>query len=193
MTVADRVKGPLLALVKHALSRVDYYALYRARMVAQSADMTKLDVIPDDSRIPPMTGILLRHGVPGLKVQVAPGAFVLVGWSGGDPSRPYCQLWEGGETVLTETFSALNIKLGGPSSVQPLVLGTLYASLLNNLGIALEALGVSLTAAGNDPIMVSLMSQASTSLIGAGTAMNTAAVTFIAAIPGTLSTVVVTS
>ena len=60
-------------------SRLDRLALYPARVVAQSADLTRLDLQPDDSRIPPCAGVPIRHGLPGVTVTVAAGSRVLLG------------------------------------------------------------------------------------------------------------------
>ena len=95
--IADRIKEPLLKIIRSAMRPIDYYALYRARLVAQSGN--KVDLQPDDSRLPPMAGVSLRHGLPGVSVTVSPGAYLMVGWDGGDPRKPYAELWEGGETV----------------------------------------------------------------------------------------------
>lgn len=80
-------------------SRLDRLALYPCRVVAQSADLTRLDLHPDDSRIPPCAGVPIRHGIPGVTVTVAPGARVLLGYAGGDPAQPYAALWEAGNVT----------------------------------------------------------------------------------------------
>jgi hypothetical protein len=113
VTPTDRLKGGVMAFARAAFSRVDYYALYAAKAVAQSADGRRLDVVPDDKRLPAMNSVPLLLGLPGATVKVSAGAKVLVGWSGGDPSAPYTTLWNGGETVLTLSLSAAKIELGG--------------------------------------------------------------------------------
>lgn len=80
-------------------SRLDRLALYPARVVAQSADKTRLDLQPDDARIPPCAGVPIRHGLPGVTVTVAAGARVLLGYAAGDPMQPYAALWEAGSVV----------------------------------------------------------------------------------------------
>lgn len=111
--IKDRIKEGLLALVRAAVPTVDYFALYRARVVTQSGDGKLLDVQPEDKRLPGMQKVPLKLGVPGLVAKISPGAHVLVGWDGGDPSRPHCICWEGGETVVQLTLTATKIELGG--------------------------------------------------------------------------------
>jgi len=47
-----------------------------------------LQVFPDDGAVPPMTSVPLRTGIPGLDVEVAQGARVLLAFEEGDPRRP---------------------------------------------------------------------------------------------------------
>lgn len=92
--------------------RLDRLALYRARVHAASSDGQFLDVTPDDARIPPMSKVPLRVGIPGAVAVVEPIAYVLVGWEAGDPARPYClPSWEHGASVLRVTLVADQIEL----------------------------------------------------------------------------------
>ena len=111
----------------------DFYALYSGTMKAQ--DGQKFDVQPDDDRIPTLTGLPIKNGLPSFESTVATGAKMLVGWSGGDPRLPFCALWGGNETtsamtikVGTLTIVADSIKLGAEDLDQdptntPVVLG----------------------------------------------------------------------
>jgi hypothetical protein len=112
---ADRLKESIFALVRAALPTLDYYALYRGKVVTQSGD--KVDVIPDDSRIPDMSAIPIKLGLPGVSIQITPGAYVLIGWEGGDSQRPYVMVWETGANVVSLTLRAAKIELGGPGLV----------------------------------------------------------------------------
>lgn len=96
--LTDRIKDGLERFVRSSLPRVDYLAFYRAKVVSQSADKKKLDVKPDDARIPGTTAELML-GIPAAKVSVNPGAFVLLGWKGGDPRLPIALLWEDGASI----------------------------------------------------------------------------------------------
>lgn len=116
---ADAIGGLIDRIVRAVMRGVDYYALYRARVVAQSADLLKLDVQPDDARIPGMSGIELRLGIPGFKVKVAAGQHCLVGWDAGRPSLPYALLWDAGSSA-TEIYADASTKIvfqGGTAKV----------------------------------------------------------------------------
>lgn len=94
-------RGGLLAALGRLLApltrRVDYTALWPARVVAQRADGT-LDLHPDSSRVSPCQGVPYRT-LRGLSVEVSAGARVLLGYEGGDPARPYALAWEIGDAT----------------------------------------------------------------------------------------------
>lgn len=104
----DRLRDPVVAMTRSAIPEFSYRAAYRCKVASQSADLTTLDLIPDDPRLSGSgaQSVPLRHGLPGCKVQVPSGTYVLLGWMNGDPQKPFCALWEGGETVQS-------IQLGG--------------------------------------------------------------------------------
>lgn len=89
----DRVKRAFAALVKQLMSRIDWLALYPCRVVTQAADGT-LELQPDDPRMPGVTGVPIRLGLPGVTVRVQPGARVLLGFENGNPQLPMATLWE---------------------------------------------------------------------------------------------------
>lgn len=120
------VKPTIKRIVDERLHGIDYFALYDAKLVSQSADNATVDLHPTDSRLPGMTKVPLRHGIPGLTVQVAPGATLRLGWDNGDPSKPYACLWNGGETVISEVISATLLKLGASAAADAVVKGTTY-------------------------------------------------------------------
>lgn len=100
----DRASGPFIAMVRAAVPHIDYLALYRATVLAQSGN--SVDVQPEDQRIPQMTSVPLRHGLPAVSLQVAPGSTVLIGWMNADPLKPYAALWDGSETLLSLSLGA---------------------------------------------------------------------------------------
>jgi hypothetical protein len=128
---SDRLTGPLRAIARRADPLAPYRAMYRAKVVAQSGDHLRVDVIPEDTGglLPPMSQIPLRHGIPGITVQVGGGAYVLVGWENGRPNRPFAGLWAnpsgtgesdargdsgaGGGAVVGVVLNGLFIRLGG--------------------------------------------------------------------------------
>lgn len=101
VVVAEREGGTLLAALERLLGRltrrVDYTALWPARVVAQRGDGT-LDLVPDSPRVAPCQGVPYRT-LRGLSVDVPAGARVLLGYEGGDPARPYALAWEIGDAT----------------------------------------------------------------------------------------------
>ena len=99
MTPADRFKASLTELVERVMRRVRYLGLDVAVVVAQQPD-GRLELAPEDTTIPGMVDVPIRHGLPGVTaVSVAPGARVRVGFDGGDPKRPYAVLWDAGNAT----------------------------------------------------------------------------------------------
>lgn len=95
-------RGRLLDAFERLLAplrrRVDYQALYAARVVGQAADGT-LELLPDDPRVPPCRGVPIRAGLPGVRAEVPAGARALLTYEQGDPRRPVAALWELGSVT----------------------------------------------------------------------------------------------
>lgn len=89
--------------------RMDHLALYPCRVVQQRADGT-LDLEPESSTVPSCQGVPIRHGLPGVTVEVAAGERVLLGYEGGDPSRPFAALWTAG-SVTKITINGGNLRV----------------------------------------------------------------------------------
>ncbi len=75
--------------------QVDFAKLYPCKVATQHNDGS-LSLVPDDDK---MRGygvgkVRPRHGLPGFKVVVKPGARVMLGFDAGDPARPYASLWD---------------------------------------------------------------------------------------------------
>ncbi len=94
MTLSDALE----TIVARVMRRVDYHALYPARVIAQHADGT-LDLVPDSTRVPSCQRVPLRT-LRGLSVEVEAGARVLLGYEAGDPSAPIALLWEPGDATV---------------------------------------------------------------------------------------------
>lgn len=94
----DRVKAGLLRLVEDMLSRADFHALYPCTVVAQNADNT-LELQPDSTKIPPLSNVRIRLGIPGAVATVAAGARVLLTFEAGNPKAPVATLWDTGTLV----------------------------------------------------------------------------------------------
>lgn len=96
------------------LRRTDYHAQYVARVVKQGDDGS-LDVIPDNAKIPGMTGVPIRYGVPGIFAKVEPGARVLVGFEGGNPAKPIATVWESASISELRITSEAKVVIQAPS------------------------------------------------------------------------------
>jgi hypothetical protein len=107
--VSDRAKAAFEALVRGVLPDLDFLARYPARVVKQNGDGT-LELIPDDARIPGMSKVPIRYGVPGIRATVAPGARVLLGFAGGNRDAPEAELWESASVLKLEvTATAVEV------------------------------------------------------------------------------------
>lgn len=116
MAAFDRPKGSLAAL-SGVCPTLDYQRVYRCKVLKQHADLRRVDVQPDDPRLPPMSAIPLRVGIPGLDVTITKGHRLSVGWDDGQPDLPFAALWEPGTlgtTPVKVTFNAGVMELGGP-------------------------------------------------------------------------------
>ncbi len=84
--------------------RIDYAQSYPCSVVKQSGDL--LDVVPDNPKIKGdgLTKLPIRHGVPGMRVEVTKGARCRVRFDNGNPSEPYVALWDfaAGDVTLIE-------------------------------------------------------------------------------------------
>jgi hypothetical protein len=108
----DALKRGLFAVIRAARPTLDYAAFYRAEVIAQSGDRRTVDVKPDDARLPPMSKLKLRLGIPGATVKISPGAGVMVGWENADPQRPYVHSFDKGADTITLSLVASKIELG---------------------------------------------------------------------------------
>jgi uncharacterized Zn-binding protein involved in type VI secretion len=88
----DRVKGGLLGIIRALLRATDLHAHYEARIVSQNDDGT-LELAPDDARIPGLSNVPIRYGLPGVSARVKPGGHVMVAFEAGDARRPVATLW----------------------------------------------------------------------------------------------------
>jgi hypothetical protein len=137
-----------------------YARIYRARVVAQADDADEVDVRPDDALLPDMAKIPLRHGIPGLRVQVALGSYVRVGWDDGRPDKPFAALWNGETHVIKLTLVADQIKLGSRTASEAMIRGTSYRaaedSLFGQLQAALAAMAAACIAGPLTPLQPGL-------------------------------------
>jgi hypothetical protein len=107
----DRLKSGLLAVIRSAFPQIDYLAGYGCRVVAQNADGS-LELVPDDPRIPGLSNVPIRYGVPGVKATVSPGARVLLEFSGGNPAAPFATAWESASVTKLQ-IDATTVEVNG--------------------------------------------------------------------------------
>lgn len=130
MVFNDRLKRSFFALFKAAVPRLDYLALYTAKVIQQKTGTNLFDLAPDDSRLPPMGSVPMRLGIPGATISVRDGETVLVGFENGDPSRPYCALFDGTEHVFRLTLIADTVEIGA-SNLDPIRTGVLNGEAID--------------------------------------------------------------
>jgi hypothetical protein len=103
--------SPLRAMVREETAAQDYTAPYLATVVGQNGDGT-LELRSGDSRIPSMSKVPIRTGVPGLTVaQVTSGAVAIVEFENCDPARPVVTGWRLGSA--TRVALDAEVILGG--------------------------------------------------------------------------------
>lgn len=98
-------------------ARLDFLARYPCTVLNDHGDM-RLDLDPDDPRIPPLSRVRLWLGLPGCTVKVRSGARVLLGFEGGDPDKPFAELFQIGSVerlvVQADTVTLdAEVNLGG--------------------------------------------------------------------------------
>lgn len=107
------IRGAVSAIVRQEIAGIDYYTLYDCTVQSQSADGTTVDLQPVDKRLPGMSRVPVRWGLPGCVAKFVPaGAVMRLGWDRGNPQFPYACLPNGGATVTAlqlagNTYSAL--------------------------------------------------------------------------------------
>ena len=103
-----RLLAALNAIVANATADLTYAGCIWCKVVAQAGD--SIDVIPEDVRYPPISGVPLTVGVAGAKLTVSAGARVLIGWSAKDPRFPYVHGWDQSENTIKVVLDALRIE-----------------------------------------------------------------------------------
>jgi hypothetical protein len=106
------LRGALERLVRWVTRDSIYQGQYACQVIAQGADGS-LDLMPDDIRLRAqgLQAVPIRHGLPGCRVQVAPGEVVLLGFENGDPRLPYAALWREGQVLSVEIGGTLPVAM----------------------------------------------------------------------------------
>lgn len=113
----SRIRHALERLIRWVTRDTLFLGLYSAQVVRQAADGT-LDLMPADDRLRSqgLQAIPIRHGLPGVTVEVPPGETVLLGFDSGDPSKPYAALWHEGQATKI-TFGAMRVEAAGDQAL----------------------------------------------------------------------------
>jgi hypothetical protein len=107
--------SPLRAMVREETAGQDYTAPYTATVVGQNADGT-VELRSGDARMPNMSKVPIRPGLPGLVISEVPTTSVaIVEFENGDPARPVVTGWLAGSATRL-AFDA-EVVLGGGLSV----------------------------------------------------------------------------
>lgn len=136
-----------LELARNVVAPTAYLGLYPMRVVTCSFSAQTVDVeseLPDV--IPGLTAVKIRS-VPGLRIEVAQGQRVLVGFEGGDPSQPYAAIeWANNSQLVKATWDVTGIVQVGTGSAQFVALENLVKTELTNIKTMLDGLKTTLNA-----------------------------------------------
>lgn len=99
----DPIRVALTKIVRQMTRTIDFLAAYPARVVKQNGDGS-LELKPKSEKMPGMSRIPIRYGVPGVRAKVKAGSFVNVEFEHGDPSAPVATVWD------RESVSELTVK-----------------------------------------------------------------------------------
>jgi hypothetical protein len=114
----DRLRGALERVIRWVTRDTLFLGQYTAEVVRQAADGT-LDLLPDDSRLRSqgLQSVPIRHGLPGVTVQVPAGERVLLAFDGGDPTQPFAALWHAGQAVKIVFDGGMTIEAAGTQAL----------------------------------------------------------------------------
>lgn len=101
----------LAKFIRWVMRDVRYLGTYACTVQGQTGSL--LDVLPDDPDMAGrgLSGVPIRHGLPGCTVQVRTGARVLLAFENGDPTKPYVALWAEGD------ITSVSVGYGGTKPV----------------------------------------------------------------------------
>lgn len=135
------------------MRRVDYHALYPSRVVTQHADGS-LDLVPDSARAPSCQRVPVRT-LRGVTLTVAAGARVLLGYEGGDPSKPYASLWEAGNvTRFAVNGASTKAARDGESVVRSSALDTWISAVSLATGVTAPVGAIGTVSGGSDVVRI---------------------------------------
>lgn len=148
--------GSTIAAMARRATRIEHARFYEYRVVAMAADRVQLEAVnPDTDGMPDVLPASVWAGMSGYKAILTPDSRVLVGFRGGDASKPFVAFYEPPEDgawrpVTLELDATALLALGaeavmttiGPSATQaPVVrLTPMFATWITAVTTALNAL-----------------------------------------------------
>lgn len=126
-----RLRSALERVIRWVVRDTMFLGQYTASVIRQAADGS-LDLLPDDDRLRSsgLQAVPIRHGLPGVTVEVPVGERVLLAFDAGDPAKPYAALWHAGQ--------ATKIIFSGDTTIE--AAGTKALALAQETKAALDAL-----------------------------------------------------
>jgi len=171
----DRVKGAWSSIQNLQDPMGAYARMYRAKVVAQTGDADEVGVRPDDTSLPDMARVPLRHGIPGAHVQVALGSYVLVGWDDGRPDKAFAALWNSDAHAIKVSFAADVLNLGGQSAGHPVPQGDLQKAAIEGFADAVSRYALAIGPTADPPPPGSPVGVNTAALVAAVTALKAGA------------------
>ena len=98
MSLTDRAKAAMAALIQQLTTRYDYAAAYTCTVVNQNNDGT-LELTGESPSMPTFSRVPVRYGIPDVLATLKPGARVLVTFENMDPSRPVATLFDAKDAI----------------------------------------------------------------------------------------------
>lgn len=173
----DRLAEAFAAAVGSSIPQLLRFACHRARVVAQKGSTVDVEILnPTIAKfLPSMSRVPLTMPIAGASLQMLATGTVMVGWSGGDPSKPYAFAPDA-DTVLSKlTVNAPDLRLGDEAA-QPFP-NNVYRSADVTKNQAMAAAFSALAAASTGPLAP--LAGQFTVLAGAMTTFETAAPTYL--------------
>ena len=84
----SRLLDALRAIVRETFPRLDFFGLYRYRVMAMNGNRVDLQVVKKANGLPDLQAITMPNGVAGAWSELDVGQVVLVAFAEGDPSLP---------------------------------------------------------------------------------------------------------
>ncbi len=134
----DELAALLAKLVQRETAGRDLEATYTARVLGQNADGT-LELRPNDARIPQLSAVPCRFGVPGVEaMQIASGIDVLVEFENGSGKAPIVTGFPSGSS-LKLSISSTDLRLGGDAASDFVALSSRVTAALNAIQVWAQA------------------------------------------------------